>query len=113
MIGIAALSYLGVKNYRRILPGSDRSYQALLQAQETVKRSFGVGTTIHFGLRESTKVESSAGEFKIRGRVQATSGDGGMSQAYAYSCTVTEDLLGDWSVTNLNLDVTDAPVALK
>ena len=113
MTGIAALSYLGINNYRRILPGSDRSHQAILEAQDAVKRSFGTGTTVHFWPRESIKVEPSAGGFKISGYLDAISADGKLSQAYTYSCMVTQNLIGNWSVTNLNLDITEAPVPLK
>lgn len=113
VIAIAAVSYLGIRNYRRILPGSDRSHQAILEAEAAVRRNFGAGITIRFGQRESTKVEPSAGGFNVRGWVQAVSSDGGTSQGYAYSCTVTEDLLGNWSVEHLSLEVTDAPVHLK
>lgn len=113
MIGIAAAVYLGVKNYQRLLPSADRGNLAIVATQAAVQRSFGTGIAIRFGPRESTRVESSGGGFKVSGWVQAVSADGSMAQAYAYSCQVTQNLVGNWTVANLNLDVTEAPVSLK
>jgi hypothetical protein len=105
--GIMAVSYFGVKNYRSILPGPSRSSQAILAAQEAVKHSFSVGTAIHFMPRELTRLEPSAGGFTIAGSVEAVSADGRISQVYDYSCTVTTNLIGNWSVTNLDLEPRD------
>ena len=104
MIGIAAAAYFGTKNYKRILPGPNRSSEAILAAQDAIRRSFEHGTAVRFMPRESTRVEPGASGFKIHGWLEAGTADGKISQVYDYNCIVKTSLIGDWSVTNLDLE---------
>lgn len=101
LVGIAAVSLVGIKSCQRVLAGPDRG-QAVLHAQEAVKEYFEVGTAIRFA-PELTRVEQADGGLKISGWVEAITPDGKVSQGYDYNCAVKQNLIGNWSVKNLNL----------
>lgn len=79
--------------------------RAMLAAELAVRSDLGVGVVPRFAPKDWVKVERDGERYVISGWVEAVPKNGGASISYDYSCSVLRNSAGDWTVSDINIQV--------
>ena len=105
-VGLLAVSfrtYLGAKAGATYSQGeTDR---AILAAELAVRNNLSVAVVPRFAPKNWVKVEREGERYVISSWVEAIPRNGGDATSYDYSCSVFRNPAGDWTVSDINIQL--------
>lgn len=104
-IGLLALNFRSHIVHAGAASSQGEADRAILAAELAVRTSLSIAIVPRFAPKNWVKVERDGERYRISSWVEAIPKNGGDTASYDYSCSVFRNAAGDWTVSDINIQL--------